>query len=57
MGYVNDNIERNNIQNYFNIFKYNMKFRKEYYIGLVNNDDTNEGYNIINKTGKRLFSG
>ena len=44
----------NNMRNYFYIFKYNMKLRKEYYIGLVDNDNANGGYNIINKTGKAI---
>ena len=58
MGYINDQIDKNNMINYFNIFKTNMKMYKKYYIGLIEENNEKEGYNIINKkTGENYYWG
>ena len=48
MGYINDQININIIKKVFNGLKSNKEICKTYYIGLINNDEPEEGYNIIN---------
>ena len=57
MGYAHDQIDKNKMQNYFNILKINRGMYKTFYIGLVDNNDPDEGYNIINKNWYELLLG